>query len=924
MSLSTFHTVCAPPCDEEQMLVPQPGRIRRWLQRGQHRPINPGLFIPIWWDLRLRTGAAPTYEEDETGLLQHHVRDQPEAEEDAIDLMQRPVPSQSPSLRPIRLIGLHRMFGQVTIDADLSIFDQVQLHWPFTQRDSSDVKALHEVTDPPNYANDPGASMFIIEFNDDYFHQVHVDDVLILVTVIQETPVRKQRLKALWAPCKMTRAGALDYVRLAWFCRQPDAICHVYLNNVYWNFEDSSIKTVVAGDHLQVRIRSTSYGWCDYEHSETIARERRLFVSSDEEDPQASNSGDQRTAQSPSSHTRSRSRDREPGDESADSLSLIQQRVRVILSTVTVQQDATDLTRANVNLTVDCPGGKPHVNDRWCAQPSDSPHELGKVTGYQQITNSPVPLSLVDTIAPPCWIRVNYSQVSDLRDRLLAFQIGPVDPSIAKVVKWHEATLAAFERTPSWTDEPALEYRFFTDGSSYRCTTTDGLRYRIGASAVVLIVSTPAGERYGGSMAFNISDDPTAPQTEIAAVTTALLWTMNLAHNHPHHSHPFRATLGFDCVTAGRAAEGRWKILNNVDSQTTNRALTQWLQQQLGVDAVKWEHIPSHQGHAWNEAADAIAWAAVHQWIEAADFGPIQALFPPCDEDLHVASWLWFLEASLQGSPQVPPNDGQNFLVDIEAPLAHRADPEAQPLSIRCTTDAPEGPRQDFDFTLRCATANVLTLYGHEDGKGVYISARQEALIKQMAQMKVHIAGIQETRSAAEGHTKAEGYHILSASASAKGVGGVQIWVAQKWIFDGFNIDVSAHHLRIVHHTTQRLIVVLEHPGLKIVLTAAHAPACDSVDNTRRFWQMTDAALPKRYRDWPIIYLLDANARVGSITTSSIGSHGGEEENEAGASFHEWMLHNDYTWPRRHSATTTRAQVKRGSTQEELKHVWIT
>ena len=152
----------------------------------------------------------------------------------------------------------------VTIDADLSIFEQVKHHWPFVQRNPVDMKALHEVTSPPNYANDPGASMFIVEFNDDYFQQVHVDDVLIIVSVIQEEPERKQRLKALWAPTKMTRAGALDYVRLSWFCHQHDAICHVYLNDAYWSFEDSSIKTVLAGDHLQVRIRSTSYGWCDY------------------------------------------------------------------------------------------------------------------------------------------------------------------------------------------------------------------------------------------------------------------------------------------------------------------------------------------------------------------------------------------------------------------------------------------------------------------------------------------------------------------------------------------------------------------------------------------------------------------------------------------------------------------------------------
>ena len=70
VSLDTFHTVCGPPCNIEQLLVPQPGRIRRWMQPGQSRPIHDGIYIPIWWDHRLQPTAEAAYEEDTNSLFQ--------------------------------------------------------------------------------------------------------------------------------------------------------------------------------------------------------------------------------------------------------------------------------------------------------------------------------------------------------------------------------------------------------------------------------------------------------------------------------------------------------------------------------------------------------------------------------------------------------------------------------------------------------------------------------------------------------------------------------------------------------------------------------------------------------------------------------------------------------------------------------------
>ena len=66
---TTLHNVCAPPCRSDQMLVPMPGRVRRWMSQENGRPIYAGLFLPIWWDVRIQPSPNPAYEEDDQQAL---------------------------------------------------------------------------------------------------------------------------------------------------------------------------------------------------------------------------------------------------------------------------------------------------------------------------------------------------------------------------------------------------------------------------------------------------------------------------------------------------------------------------------------------------------------------------------------------------------------------------------------------------------------------------------------------------------------------------------------------------------------------------------------------------------------------------------------------------------------------------------------
>ena len=209
-----------------------------------------------------------------------------------------------------------------------------------------------------------------MRFHDDHFSQVHEDDILALVSIVMESPERRQRLKVQWAPCRASRNGLLEYLRLGWFCQQADVLCFIYLNEVFWPLDDNSIRHLDNGDSLKFLIRSERFTWCDIADSERISRVRRFFESSDEE-AVVGVEDVYNPDEDASSHARSRSRGRTRSEESADSYSLLQ-RSAFRLSSQTVG------SHVELNSLGNTPDGAvglsemPHVSDLWCAQ-YDSP-----------------------------------------------------------------------------------------------------------------------------------------------------------------------------------------------------------------------------------------------------------------------------------------------------------------------------------------------------------------------------------------------------------------------------------------------------------------------------------------------------------------------------------------------------------------------
>ena len=788
------------PCELYQLLVPLAGRVRRWMSPYHQRETTPGLFLPVWWGLRLRPLLPQPYHPDPT--LDDDI--------EALNLMQTRAASRSPRRTPssletteggmmvhvFHMSNEHRLVG-LDRAKPLTFIEQIEEIWVLPRHNR--VTELHQVSHPPGDLEATADTTFILETTANRNRQALPTDQLILFDLkITETGKPDPEMtirKVLWARSRMTRNSFLHLVSAHSVCHATENDCELWINNALWNEDGEAPRQVLHGDFLCLRIAgSPSMQAADIQlalcEQESADAQRFIFRPSPTPSPQGSpvapekseseenfaedevtgrgihptevitiedenlnifadpsggreNPGGQVRAHLPLQNitnllepsigakntdgtsfqplyrqtTYDTRKVPRRGDEEEGSTSESRTRSQtksISLFQTSAQRGSTSLRAdaapfipsGNVTYPSEIPGGdssesKPHVSDRWCAQSLMS-HPLG----------TPTHIKLEEAVAPPVWMRIRCQELQDLRHTLLQYPLYP-EPSSGLVIKWHESTLQALDSTPQWTNEQAIRYHLFTDGSSIRLPLDeDGVRHRNGASAVLLIVETPEGFRYGGSLAASVPDDPTSPQTEIAAITLALMWTLHLGQEHPPNGFPFQVHIGFDCTVAGNAAQGLWSIHANTSMQWGNRALVQWILQRHGPTSITWEHVHSHRGHPWNEGADALAWAVVHGWIKVDSIAPLQNLLRS-DEVKSTTAWLWFLEAALQGHPSFPLLDGDTFRINIDAPLGDAAHVERQPVLIRQQEETDQGPRAEQEVTIRVATANVLTLFAH-------------------------------------------------------------------------------------------------------------------------------------------------------------------------------------------------------------------
>lgn len=167
------------------------------------------------------------------------------------------------------------------------------------------------------------------------------------------------------------------------------------------------------------------------------------------------------------------------------------------------------------------------------------------------------------------------------------------------------------------------------------------------------------------------------------------------------------------------------------------------------------------------------------------------------------------------------------------------------------------------------------------------VGARQEALAELFKLDHANLIGIQESRSRAQGYGQCDVFHTLSVPADARGVGGLQLWIAKKFDIGHDRIQLTSNDLRVLQAEPRFLCVLIDHPSAKFIAIVAHAPHSatehESLEMRQRQFTTAMRALPQL----PMVLMIDANARVGSVTSDFISGHQAEEETASGILFHE-------------------------------------
>lgn len=902
-------------CEPHHIIAPLGTEDRRWMGQDQSRHVVSGRYIPIWFDFRRPpfggmepVDGAGTIAEDDTSLMQRGGGRECSRSPRRAEGTNPPSTQSSSSQFMIHAYRLSREHRVIMLDraSSQSFSEQVTALWAAPAHHG--FTDLHIVNFPPTDLESTADSTYIVEFASDRQRQADPADRLILVDIkIQEASAvgsGSHLRRVLWSRGFMSREDMLHLLSSAGICKLTTIQCEVRVNHNLWPVEDSVRRQILPGDFVQLSVigpeevqsSHIQIALCEQEAADS---QRFIFHASPTPSPEpttpiaeADGSGaDDSDPERPALESREEE-ERSP----SHSLSLLQRGVRL----KSLPEPSFKVGREHSGRPEN-----PHVVDLWCGGrevlnlsllPEDGQKiaaedhtevNTGLSSGPKDEKTNGAVLCLADYVPSPQWLRIPCSQLQFVADQIATMNLGTAR-SIAQVVKWHESTQEAFLHLPEWTDEVPLRYNFFTDGSSIK--TDNGRR---GASAVVLILDTCYGQRWGGSYTFQVDDNPTSPKTEVVAMVIALIWSVQLGDCHPHHLVKFDMFIGYDCLMAGHTAAGQWRMKAHVNLQTHGRGLVLWIEQRFHTQ-IKWQHIKSHTGHPWNEAADALSWAAVHGWIEVPT---MQDILEILNLDGGTAtSWLWMLEAARQGCPGAPTLNGLNLEINIKAPHCEQQDC-LHSMEQRQMRESPGQARTKTTVQLRMCTANVLTLYANDKEQGNYVSARQEAIMLQMSEEDMHLIGVQESRSGLEGYRSSDHFHILAAPATSRGVGGVQLWVAKKWAFSHRTMTIASQNLKILHATSRRIVVRIEVRWIKVIVVVCHAPSNSCYEVSESYWNATTNAIPTKYHSWPTFFLCDSNARLGSVMSSSIGAHGADNESESGRAFHHWLRIHGYFVP---------------------------
>ena len=279
------------------------------------------------------------------------------------------------------------------------------------------------------------------------------------------------------------------------------------------------------------------------------------------------------------------------------------------------------------------------------------------------------------------------------------------------------------------------------------------------------------------------------------------------------------------------------------------------------------QHVPSRTGLKWNDVADEDAKSLL-------DDEPASGLN------------LNLVHASLgQFTGTTPTMELADYLSGVKVKrmaslvLLDQAVPDTFQSSCRVRR---KQQRQSCTRTsLTWATANVLTLNPaetrHPRAGGLGQSARSSLLQAQFSKAGVDIVGVQEARMESAQRTAAL-FDVWSAGAAPGGHLGCELWIS-------VSCGIAPTEVTVAHADPRRLVC-----SVALSIAVLHAPVDQGEDGDFTWWDQTLSILRPVFATFRnCVVLIDANARLGSIRSSSVGACNPEPQSPNGNHFHSLL-----------------------------------
>ena len=424
----------------------------------------------------------------------------------------------------------------------------------------------------------------------------------------------------------------------------------------------------------------------------------------------------------------------------------------------------------------------------------------------------------------------------------------------------HPVTRYAMQQAPALCPASLHELHIFVDGSYFPFTCQAGWSVVVVACQFVPagLAYTPVGYACGNFRSIQClpgASDPNNFKAELFALGIASAFIGTLPPWVP-------VNLWGDCQPALQVAQG---IAASSESSgtfcTRVRSLVQTAQQSR---AWSWHWLPSHSANPWNEAADSIAkLAGLHRLPPS----PLpSALLALVSSPLH--GWAWRVDAADGTLPS---------LRQLHHGVYECPDAVPPHVAESLTSPDPEQPTQ------RLLRANFLLL-NVQTSRDKLPALQQQLLDRQML-----VSAFLETRQKTACQTTSGPFYRFD-SAACNGDGGCSlIFNLGLPVFAGDRTCLDRRRLTCVFASSQVLAVTAEIARTTWLFICAHAPHSGKPKAAIDAWWDHFDCLPflAQYAE-RIILFIDANARVGSVQSDSIGSHAADPEDHAGSRLRQW------------------------------------